>query len=70
MYPGLFCTLLRRDIKRSTPVVQTGMMCFLPSNGIDAIERWQIGRPTSAICSRFGIKKEDNLRLDQAEPRS
>ena len=43
-------------------------MRFLPiDDSIDAIEKWQIGRPASTICSRFGVKNRENP--DQELPR-
>ena len=43
MSQGLFYTSLRRDIKRFTMPVHSGMERFLPSDGIDAIEKRQFG---------------------------
>ena len=44
MSQGLFYTSLHRDIKRFTMPVHSGMERFLPSDGIDAIEKRQFGR--------------------------
>ena len=45
MPQDLFYTSLRRDIKRFAMPVHSGMERFLPNDGIDAIEKRQIGRP-------------------------
>ena len=54
MSQGLFYTSLRREIKRSTPVVHSGMERLLPSNGIDAIEKRHFGGNLDVlVCHSF-----------------
>ena len=62
MYQGVFYTSPRRDIKRFTIPVHTGMERLLPSDGIDAIEKWNFGRIWtfwSAIRSTKGSRRKN-----------
>ena len=54
MSQGFFYTSLRRDIKRFTIPVHSGMERLLPSDGIDAIEKRQFGQDLDVlVCHSF-----------------
>ena len=54
MSQGFSYTSLRRDIKRFTIPVHSGMERLLPSNGIDAIEKRQFGQDLDVlVCHSF-----------------
>ena len=58
MSQGLFYTSLRQYIKRFSMPIHSGMERFLPSDGIDAIEKRKFGRSGLPFILDLALKKK------------